>query len=302
MVIDVRGVSSASELWLAVGDDADGSAFGRAEETGRIAVDGPYNDGFEIHLPRSALLDNDKVALVLDAVTKSSGTSSVDIQRATYVISPDPSALQVVRMAPSALGPGQWVCWGRAGAEGFTIDTGNRRDCDRDGWLADRDPDDADPLAVEPADVNSLSLVKSTLDERTCAIELSGVRYESKLLASKCGDCKAEGAAVLTCLLGSPRARCRVPGDQAEFPLSVLASLPANPQPALFRYQPMNARAYFAQSNRSPSEWRAVFERSGFIPAGAYLLLERSTTPWVAHVVQVEFVNPTDESSCQFEN
>jgi hypothetical protein len=296
LVVSVYGAAEAKGLQLTVGVDPVASnqpRFLQADESGVIPIGGPYSDGFEIYLDRQALQKQGQVALVLDAVVDRNG---VDILRDTYVVEPTRGALVEVRLTPKGLMPGRWVCAGRARSatdlKGFATfaDPGDL-DCDRDGWFAGVDPDDADPLGVGKVEVAAR--------DGQCGIFLGG----HQLLPLNLSDCNNNCSLPLLpnqiedCLSGSATTTiCSSPREGGTFPVSEIADVGDNPDWELAKIGPAVAvNAYFAPSNRAPAEWAVTF--SGVSPAPAWFVLtdrahRRST------LIRVE-LGPGERSECK---
>lgn len=292
VVVSVQGMTEADELWLAVGTDRAGKRYQLAPESGRIAHGGPYRDGFEIYLSRGELQDQGEVALVLDGVFAASSTiAPVRVQRATYVVKPTTSELIEVQLKPTDLGTGQWVCYGRAGNGGFTIHSGPEPvDCDRDGWTASKDPDDADPLVVPaPGTQDGPILKRSRLHDGRCAIKFSDVEYETEIEADKCSGCDPSLITLPQCLDQSKPVRCGFNGASAVVPVTMLGVVPDNPVWGLVRLFPGQITGTFQPSVRAPDEWSAVFERLGPTTPALFLLTDRSGDEPFANLVQVNF-------------
>ena len=296
VVISVRGAKDAKELWLGVGEKANGSRYLPADETGRLPHQGPFDDGFEIYLSRAELLAQGQVPLVLDAITQP-GAGPVDILRATYLLKADANELVEVQMAPTTIGPGRWVCYGQAGErDGFTIADGpSHQDCDRDGWGAE-DPDDADPLSVprrEPPPMGE-NLLPGLRDLGPgCGFDFgAGIR---RLPADfdGCGSCLlTELSAINTCLESGARVRCSIQGNVGAVKVSTISDR-RNPDWELVRLWPWplaRVNGYFAPSNEAPGDWSVIFSRTdALITNGWFLLTDRALSAPVPTVVRVEF-------------
>lgn len=305
VVISVEGAESASQLWLAVGvaaKDGGGKRFLQTDETDFIEHEPPFEDGFEIFLDRDKLMGQGKIALVLDSTVP---MAPLDIQRDSYVLTPESGVLTEVKLAPKGIGSGQWVCAGqpRTGAQaGFAVALDESdQDCDRDGWhfgtSGNVDPDDADPLQVgTPA---------WTQEGLRCLLKLG----DRKLYDPPLGSCAApcitdplDGPRLEGCFQEVPKVRCEIElkGRESRGIFTVQALVKAqinNPNWELVKLGPQGAKAYFAPSDRSPNEWSVIFEM-GEIQLGWFLLTDRDSG--LRRLIRVEAKSGTD-SSCRTE-
>ncbi|MEZ4360320.1 MAG: hypothetical protein R3B48_09075 [Kofleriaceae bacterium] len=292
LVVNVQGAASAKSLWLSVGKADDGSQrFAQQEETGKIPHAPPYADGFEIYLHRDALLQGRQVALVLDAIVDVDGKPQVN--RASYLVKPDAQALLEVELAPSRIGPGQWVCAGRPDtpdAPGFTIARGGaEQDCDRDGWRRSEDPEDADPLITRSVRWDGSS---------GCVVTVNGRGIRVNLPATVCGECG--GGMDDECdsaLRAATAIKCAVPSGGPAFPVKeLLPNAGPNPDWELVRLGPLGARAVFAPSAASPDQWSVEFLSVG-AKFGWFVLNDLSTD--ASRLIVVDFKDANEDAKCE---
>jgi hypothetical protein len=295
LVISVRGGAAARELWLAAGTaDADQQRFVEARETGVVPSDGPFPDGFEIYLDRPELTSHRKVALVLDAIVGEG--RSLDVLRDSYVVAPDADGLLEVRLTPRPLGAGQWVCWGRSGADrvdpaGFTIGNASpTADCDRDGWPATSDPDDADPLS------NGELRLARDLDGAACQFRLGARRLS--LDASDCAVCAITPQCLSSLESRNDVVHCDLRHQGSSVPVAKLMSGVQNPQWELVPLgsealapppppsEDRSVQAVFLPSNRALDEWSVQFSAAAAVKTGWFALGDRSSGRSVLIVVQ----------------
>jgi hypothetical protein len=294
LVVSVFGATVADELRLTVGTrDAEAAQprFLRQDDLVLPRQSEPYPDGFEIYLDRQDLLAESAVAVVLDAVITD---GEVDILRDSYVIVPELDSLLEVRLTPQGLGTGQWVCSGRAGEmERFTITSPRDLDCDRDGWLAGDDPDDADPrITGMPRFADALG---------RCAVALGGNLIELFARGAPCSPCDPREG-LEKCLESLPRTRCMVRGTTASFSVDdLVGDIASNPEWELAKLAPQSDlfSATFVPTNRAPDQWRAVFARAGSpVNTGWFSLRDRVRGD--VTLIEVTFAPPDgEEARCE---
>jgi hypothetical protein len=300
LVVTVYGAKDASELWLTVGDEAVEARQPRflrsGHESGVVPSRGPFSDGFEIYLERAALQKRPEVALVLDAVRTD---SQVSIQRDTYLVTPKANALLEVRLTPRTLADGRWVCPGqaRSGAdsEGFaTASEAADLDCDRDGWFAEADSDDADPLVARPLVLSEGPRLFSYRDgEPRCGVSFGGHQLRTSLSPGTCGACLLPTtlAEVESCLSSGPDEMvCTVRGTKATFSVKDLASSVKDADWELAKVWPPTrfSSGFFAPTNLGPEQWSVTFTGVPLTePQAWFVLTDRSQG--TSTLVKVEF-------------
>lgn len=302
IVVVVRGAQSASDLRLTVGEHVENSTYEVARETTTLKESGPYQDGFEIHLPRAALAAQAQIALVLDGAVHGDN-GKVDIRRVTYAFSPSAGALLDVEMRLPAepLAPGRWVCPSGAGEGGFVVSDSD--DCDRDGWVSAFDLDDSNPLRVMAPGRLVLSA-----DARFCGIALGPSIFDGLVIRGDCGVCDSGFGLPDSCLRSRGAAECTVYGSSATLPLSTLVDLPESADVTLATLTPMRAGAYFVPTKSSlrkypdarAGEWAVAFERRlPSIDASWFVISNRATSPPSHVLVQVKFETGDGTSECK---
>jgi hypothetical protein len=300
VVVTVYGAKDASELWLTVGDqpiEAHQPRFLRSgDETGVVPAQGPFADGFEIYLARSELRRQPAVALVLDAVR---ADGEVSIQRDTYLVTPKADALLEVKLTPKVLAEGRWVCPGRARAgvdsEGFaTARDASDLDCDRDGWFAESDSDDADPLVARPLLPSEGPRLFAYRDgEPRCGITLGAHQLRTTLNPGTCGACLLPTTLgeVESCLSSGPaEVICTVRGTRATFAVKDLASPERDADWELAKVwpPPRSASGFFAPTNLGPEQWAVTFTGDPLGDDQAWFVLT-DRTRGTSTLVKVEF-------------
>lgn len=305
VVLTVHGVEKAEALLLSVGENATGADYRVARETGVIKLSGPYPDGFEIYLQRADLLDQRKLALVLDATLPQSGEGRAAL-RASYQVAPSSDELIEVRMAPVEAGRGQWVCQGRSAADGdaFVISDETNRDCDRDGWLAVDEPEDVDPLA-QP-ELAELRLAPGTSNTQ-CALAVGRNRFDG--VFERTGACLLCTGPVVACAEANDALECRVGASgRHEVGAKELLELASNARLTLVRLAGP-ADGYFVPSasslasfpDASKGLWRIAFERRPTAPAmffAYFLLTDHAAMPPRHQVIRVRF-DPGESNTCE---
>lgn len=321
VVLLVQGVDHAEELWLTVGAQGRTVAGPGGGESLRFSQvpalshfymkseEKPFRDGDEVYLDLPQLKSG-KLALVLDTMVKESGNGeNYKFARAASAFEVERGILNEAQLSPRAIGAGQWVCPGRPresdNPQSFAIVTDPaslpERDCDRDGWAVDDDPDDADPLQTDTPTWST--------DGAFCEVRAGRrpLRFLQRLPCT--GNCTippktadhlegcVDGRPLVRCLVGTLKGSVRVD--------MILSPPPSNPDWELVRLGPAGVKVVFAPSFRSPNEWSVQFE----IPADSdkakqrgYFLLNDRAQDGKATTVILQYQEDLDAPACTLEN
>lgn len=301
LVLSVQGLETTERLYLTVGDHASSRSsaekprFDRwdgPDDSEPIAYQPPFPASFEIFIENQHLLSKPKLSIMLDAT--SGPMASPQLLRDSFEVSPESGQLLEVKLRPSELGRGQWVCWGRARTPsnpGVVIELDAMdTDCDRDGWPFDKDPDDADPVAV--------GTLMWALEGGQCRISVGAGRppvFEPPACETECLLSQ-----VRTCLGNKPRRHCKInkPSETIKV-VNILEpdTLPSNPNWELVKLGPMEASGYFEPSERSPGEWSVTFQL-GALESAWFMLKDRDSG--FSQLIHVEVGDDPFDGTCDF--
>lgn len=310
VVLKVQGVDKAHQLWLTVGTDRK-VVSGAAEElrftqfaplSAFYDDDKPFRDGDEVFLDRPELMEQEQVAIVLDASLKESGGGAerVNVLRAAFAFDIAAGELNEVELQPAQIGAGQWVCAGkpaRNGAKSFAIVPGEiERDCDRDGWNVGADPDDADPLRT--------GTPMWSRESGFCRIGVSGrVLPLADLLpcATNCPTQPETSAELQGCFDGQIKTRCKTNVKRGRFEVAkLLRAKPVNPNWELVRLGPADFGVVFAPSFEAPDSWSVEYS-IGDEPSGFFVLNDRTPRTGVSTTVIIDYDEDAGSPACAFE-
>lgn len=309
VVLLVQGVDKAEQLWLTVGTDRqvipglqEELRFKQHPTLSHFYEDKnskPFRDGDTVLLDRPELMEQDELAIVLDAMVKESGSNNEQtFLRAAYAFDLQKNVLNEVELLPGQIGPGQWICAGRlaqGGDRSFAIVPSEAdRDCDRDGWRVGADPDDADPIKTGKP--------KWERESGFCSIEVSGQALPlADLLpcAQNCPEQPTTSDELQGCFDGQIKTRCKTNTKRGRFKVSQLVNgAMVNPNWELVRLGPEAFTIVFAPSFQAPDSWSVEYslpdEKSGF-----FVLHDRGQR--TSTTVIIDFESGATSPSCAFE-